>query len=453
MMEDITARKEAEGRVRHLAYYDALTALPNRASLQARLAEAVGEAKSRNGPLALLLMNLHNFRDINDTLGHVNGDALLRQVAASLSEALWESDLVASLGGDEYAILLARLASRNDIDLVLGKISDALERPFTVAGIPVNVDASLGIALFPEHGDNPELLWQHADVALRAAREKHLSYLFYGRSLDHYDPQKLALLGGLAAAIGRNELVLHYQPKIDLATESTVGVEALVRWQHPVHGLVAPDQFVPLAERTQLINPLTTWVLASALRQGRTWHESGLTLELSVNLSARNLHNPTLGGEILDLARGFGFPLERLTTEVTETAIMADPALAKAVLTELEQAGIRLSIDDFGIGQSSLSYIKDLPVSRMKIDKSFVMSMGEARNAAIVRSAIELAHNLGFQVTAEGVENEQACRELRNLGCDFAQGYYFARPMPAQQFDAWLKESRWGLHGKVPTPI
>jgi diguanylate cyclase (GGDEF)-like protein/PAS domain S-box-containing protein len=452
MVEDITARKEAEERVRHLAYHDALTDLPNRVALEARLAEAVGEAKSRRGSLALLLMNLHNFRDINDTLGHVNGDALLRQVAGKLREALWQSDLVASLGGDEYAILLARLASRDDIDLVLGKITVALDRPFTVAGIPVSVEASLGIALYPEHGDNPELLWQHADVALRAAREKHVSPLFYARDLDHYDPRKLALLGELAGAITRDELVLHYQPKIDLATEATVGVEALVRWQHPVHGLIFPDQFVPLAERTQLINPLTTWVLAHALRQGRAWHESGQVLELSVNLSARNLHNPHLGGEILALARSLRFPLERLTLEVTESAIMADPALAKAVLAELEQAGIRLSIDDFGIGQSSFAYLKDLPVSRMKIDKSFVMGFGEPRNAAIVRSAIELAHNLGFQVTAEGVEDEKACRELRQLTCDLAQGYYFARPMPAEQFAAWLKDSRWKVAPKNSFP-
>ena len=447
MVEDITARKEAEERVRHLAYYDALTNLPNRASLHARLAEAVGQAKSRNGPLALLLMNLHNFRDINDTLGHVNGDALLRQVAAELRDALWQSDLVASLGGDEYAILLARLASRDDIDLVLGKIAGSLERPFTVAGIPVNVEASLGIALFPEHGDNPELLWQHADVALRAAREKHVSPLFYARDLDHYDPRKLTLLGELAAAIARDELVLYYQPKIDLATEATVGVEALVRWQHPVRGLIFPDQFVPLAERTQLINPLTSWVLAQALRQGQAWQEMGLTLELSVNLSARNLHNPNLGGEILALARSLRFPLERLTLEVTESAIMADPELAKSVLAELEDAGIRLSIDDFGIGQSSFSYLKDLPVSMMKIDKSFVMGFGEPRNAAIVRSAIELAHNLGLEVTAEGVESEQACRELRRLACDLAQGYYFARPMPVEQFAAWLGDSRWKIRG------
>jgi diguanylate cyclase (GGDEF)-like protein len=395
-------------------------------------------------------MNLHNFRDINDTLGHANGDVLLRQVAASLRDALRESDLVACLGGDEYAILLARLGSRDDIDLVLAKIADSLARPFEVAGVPVNVEASLGIALFPEHGDNPDLLWQHADVALRAARERHVSHLFYGQGIDHYDPQKLALLGELSGAMASNQLALYYQPNIDLGTGIAIAAEALLRWPHPVHGMIPPDRFVPMTERTHLIHALTTWVLTSALRQGEAWRRTGMPLQISVNLSAHNLHNPALAREILDLARSSRFPLECLTLEITESAIMADPALARAVLTELHDAGIQLSIDDFGIGQSSLAYLKDLPISRMKIDKSFVIGFEEPRNAAIVRSAIELAHNLGLKVTAEGVENERSWRELQKLGCDLAQGYYFATPMPVDQFTAWLRESQWSLPGAPP---
>jgi diguanylate cyclase (GGDEF)-like protein len=385
-------------------------------------------------------MNLNNFREINNTLGHQNGDALLRQVAATLQATLWESDMVACLGGDEFAVLLARLADHRDIELVLQKILGALRRPVSVVGVPINVEASFGIAIYPEHGEAAETLWQRADIALRAAKEKQRDFLVYRPDIDHHDPSHLALLGELGAAIDRNELVLHYQPTLHLASGRAIGAEALVRWQHPVRGLVYPDGFVPLAERTQLINPLTACVLANALRQGQVWEREGLPLSLSVNLSARNLQEPELGARIVELARSSRFPLQRLTVEVTETAIMADSALAKKVLTVLHEAGISISMDDFGIGQSSLAYLKDLPISRMKIDKSFVMGFGEARNAAIVRSAVALAHNLGLGVTAEGVENEETLVELREMGCDLAQGYYIARPMPVDRASAWFRE-------------
>jgi diguanylate cyclase (GGDEF)-like protein/PAS domain S-box-containing protein len=450
MVQDITTRRQAEERVAQLAYYDPVTELPNRASLQRALDGAIAAAAPARQPLALLLVNLSNFGDINNTLGHRNGDALLRAVARGLRETLRGTDLVASLGGDEFAVLLGRLAQRSDIDLVMGKIEESLRQPAHIAGVPVQVESSIGIALYPDHGDSAELLWQHADVALRAARRAHRGSLLYSREIDHYEPQRLALLGELAPAIERGELVLHYQPKVDLASGRAVAVEALVRWQHPAHGLLAPDRFLVDAERTQLINPLARWVLAHALAQCRAWDEAGLPLGLSVNLSARNLLDPQLAATILRLAAEARFPLERLTMEITESAIMADPVLARNVLGELHGAGILISIDDFGIGQSSLAYVKDLPIGKMKIDKSFVMALGEGRNLAIVRAAIELGRSLGLQVTAEGVEDERAMRALRELGCDLGQGYFFSRPLPAGGLEPWLRGSRWACRAQAP---
>jgi diguanylate cyclase (GGDEF)-like protein/PAS domain S-box-containing protein len=443
MVEDVSARKEAEDRVRHLAYYEPVTGLPNRASLRDALRRFMDDARARKRPLALLLANLNSFREINDTLGHHNGDDLLRQVAASLRAMGGEADMVACLGGDEYALLLTRISGSPDVEAVVERITAALRRPLGIAGIPVNVEASLGIALFPDHGDTPDLLWQHADVALRAAKAREQDRLFYQPEIDHYDPRRLALLGQLREAIERDQLVLHYQPKIDLRAGVTVAVEALVRWQHPAHGLIYPDSFVALAERTHLINPLTTWVLVSALGQGQAWRSAGLKLDLSANLSARNLHDPGLCAAILELAQRSRFPLEHLTVEITESAIMADPAHARNVLAQLHHAGIGLAMDDFGIGQSSLAYLRDLPISRLKIDRSFVTGFANPRNAAIVRSAIGLGHNLGLPVTAEGVEDERTMLALRDMGCDLGQGYYFAKPMPADLLADWLGESPW----------
>jgi len=434
---------EKEEKVLDLAYHEPITHLPNRAALQGRLARAIEDAAAGGQALALLLMNLNHFRDINDSLGHQNGDLLLKHVADTLLKTLWGSDQVASLGGDEFAILLPRLADKSHIDLVLAKIETSLNDPVVLAGVPVNVEATLGIALFPDHGTTADLLWQHTDVALRTAKERHEPHLFYSAAIDHYDPKRLALVGELRDAIDAGQLLLHFQPKIDLRSGRAVAVEALVRWKHPSRGLIPPDQFIPLAEQTGLINPLTNWVVTAALRCGRELDRQELPVQISINLSARNLHHADFRRKTLELVRTSGFPTDRLIMEITESAIMADPQRAKAVLDELSRAGIRLSMDDFGIGQSSLSYLKDLPISRMKIDKSFVMEFAQPRNAAIVRAAIELAHNLGLAVTAEGVEDEPTMQELRKLGCDLAQGYFFCKPVPMEMLMDWLRQSRW----------
>ncbi|MEO6603577.1 MAG: EAL domain-containing protein [Polyangiaceae bacterium] len=446
LMQDISERRQGQLKIEQLAYHDPVTTLPNRTALAKALAEAVAKMGTGDPDLVLLLLNLNYFRDINDSLGHQNGDLLLRRVAERLRAVVGDLGRVASLGGDEFAVLLPRVNALSEVDSLLRSVHDSLQSPIDLSGIPIRLETTVGIAVCPRDGGTPDLLWQHADVALRTAKEQHDPHCFYHPRINHYDPDRLALIGELRVALAEDQLVLHYQPKLDLRSGRTVGIEALVRWKHPSRGMIFPDTFIPLAERTGLINPLTTWVVVAALRQGLELLRAGLPLDLSVNLSARNLHDPGFCKELLTLVDAVGFPLSRLTLEITETAIMADPARAKAVLGELHEAGIHLSMDDFGIGQSSLTYLKDLPITKMKIDKSFVMGFEEPRNLCIVRSAIDLGRNLGLNVTAEGIEAEATYHSLRELGCDLGQGYFFSKALAPEPLVEWLRQSRWGVN-------
>lgn len=443
MISTYLDHRHAERKAARLAYYEPVTGLPNRAFVTERLTTIVEAAADAGHAMALLLVNLSQFRDINNTLGHRNGDEVLRHVARVLRETLREEDLLASLGGDEFVILLPRLADRGTIDRVITDIEDALDQPTKVAGVPVKLEGSIGVALFPEHGDTGELLWQHADVALRVAKDTNRDHLLYSPQIDHYQPQRIALLGELPQAMADDQLVLHYQPKIDLKTGKTVWVEALVRWEHPSRGQIPPDSFIPLAERTQLINSLTRWVLKAALGEYRRWYGQGLQLGICVNLSARNLLDPQLCAEIPGIAEATGIPLERLVLEITESGVMADPERAKRALRDLSSQGVQFSIDDFGVGQSSLAYLKDLPASKVKIDKSFIIGLTEHRNHAIVRGMIELGHSLGLEVTAEGVEDDATRLALQELGCDLGQGYFFTKPLPAENMTQWMARSSW----------
>lgn len=442
-MQDISERKRDAMRIEQLAYFEPVTGLPNRAALHRDLARAI-DTLAAGQELSLLLLNLNYFRDINDSVGHHNGDLALRGVAGRLSDAIGNSGLVASLGGDEFAVLLPRVRTDTDIERAVGAVHDSLQTPIDLGGIPIKLDATIGVARCPDDGTEPTMLWRHADVALRTAKERHAPHFYYQSAFDHYDPTRLALIGDLRAAIAADQLLLHYQPKIDLATGRTVGLEALVRWKHPARGLVFPDTFIPLAERTGLINPLTNWVVVAALRYGAELSRGGVPLDLSVNLSARNLHDPRFCRGLLEQVEKAGFPLSRLTLEITETAIMADPTRAKSALAELHHAGIHLSMDDFGIGHSSLTYLKDLPITKMKIDKSFVIGFDQPHNVAIVRSAIDLGRNMNLSVTAEGIEDEATYLALKELHCDLGQGYYFSKPLPVDGLSAWLRDSRWG---------
>lgn len=446
IVREITERKAQAAVLEYQALHDALTDLPNRTLLYDRLQQAILSGHRQSRPLALLLMDLDRFKDVNDTLGHHYGDILLQQVGERLRGVLRESDTVARLGGDEFAILLSALADVKDIPLVAGKILQALEAPFILEGHLLDIGASIGIALFPDHGEYADLLIQRADVAMYLAKQAGGGYAVYSSEQDQNSPRRLALRGELRHAIENGDLFLLYQPKINLQTSRVIGVEALVRWRHPRLGTIPPDQFIPLAEHTGLIKPLTLWVLNAALSQCRAWREAGAELAVAVNLSARNLQDPQVSDQIADLLETWSIPPQMLELEITESVIMADPARAMEILTRLSKKGVRLSIDDFGTGYSSLGYLKKLPVDEIKIDKSFVKEMAvDGDDTVIVRSIVDLAHNLGLQVIAEGVEDQETWDALVILGSDAAQGYFMSRPIPADELGRWLKASPWHL--------
>jgi diguanylate cyclase (GGDEF)-like protein len=430
-------------RAVHDSLHDALTGLPNRTLLADRLGQAL-RADSRMGTCTgLLLLDLDRFKQINDTFGHHYGDELLTQVGPRLASVVRDVDTVARLAGDEFVVLLPEVGSVADATAVAAKLRAALETPFHVEGIDLDVEASVGVVLSGEHGQDVATLLKRADIAMYAAKAQNLGVSVYDPSFDGHSPAKLALLGDLRRALERGEFVLHYQPQVSLSTGDVVGAEALVRWQQPEHGLVYPDEFIPVAEHTGLIGPLTRHILDTALAQARTWSDAGRALTVSVNLSARNLLDQGLPGQVAALLSAHGVAPELLELEVTESAIMTEPARAQKVLEQLSRLGIRISIDDFGAGYTSLGQLKNLPVTELKIDRSFVTTMIEdPSNALIVRSVIDLGHSLGFTLVAEGVETEQILAALAGAGCDVAQGYHLSRPITATAFDTWCAGRR-----------
>ncbi len=446
MLKDVTERKQAEEALAHQALHDALTSLPNRNLLHDRLDQAILSARREDRSLALFLIDLDRFKEVNDTFGHHYGDLLLKQVGPRLRGALRESDTVARLGGDEFAVLLPACAEMEAAKVTAGKLLGALEEPFVVEGQTLTISGSMGVVLYPDHGEDVQTLMRRADVAMYAAKRDGQGYSIYAIEQDQHSAGRLTLSSQLRQSIEANELVMHYQPKISLRTKQLIDVEALVRWQHRERGLIGADHFVPLAEQTGLIKPLSQWVLKNVLEQCRAWQAAGLHMGVAINVSMRNLHDPELPDQIAELLEGCDFPPNMLRLEITETALMTNPARTMEVVTRLSGLGVHLSIDDFGTGYSSLAYLKRLPVREIKIDKSFVRDMASNENdAVIVRSTIDLGHNLGLEVVAEGVETREALDQLTELGCDLAQGYYMARPMAADRLDKWLRESSWGL--------
>ena len=440
-LRDVSERTNLERTLTEQAFSDQLTGLPNRALLQDRTEQVLRTAARHGGSAALLLIDLDRFKEVNDTLGHHHGDMLLQQVAERLTGVLRDSDTVARLGGDEFAVLLPQVQSVADAIAAAEKITAALDAPFTLDGLSLEVDGSVGVAVYPDHADDPAQLLQRADVAMYAAKTGHVSYAVYDPALDRHDPQRLGLLGQLRRAIAGGELVVYYQPKADAGSGAVLGVEALVRWEHPEYGLVAPDEFIPLAETTGLIRTLTSFVLATALRDCRAWRDAGHDISVAVNVSARCLLDLELPLEIQRLTTELDVPTDRLVVEITESVIMSDPNRALEVLNRLHALGVRLSIDDFGTGYSSLAYLKNLPVQELKVDRSFVTHMRDRQSElAIVRSTVDLGHNLGMHVVAEGVEDAATWQELNALGCDEIQGYFLGRPMPADTVVDWLSE-------------
>ena len=434
-------RRQSEANA-HQALHDALTELPNRTLFRDRVGQAMVAARRDGSELAVMLIDLDRFKEINDTLGHHNGDLFLQQVGPRLRGALREVDSIARLGGDEFGILLPGVANDESASLIAGKIRRALEQPFQLGELTLSIEASIGIALYPAHAADVDTLIQRADVAMYHAKEAHGGWEVYAEERDQYTPKRLAMLGELRHAIDAGQLVLHYQPEADLQTGSVNAVEALVRWNHPRHGLLYPDEFIPLAEHTGLIGPLTVYVLDAALRQCRQWKDAGLDLTVSVNLSARNLLDVELPEVIDHLLAELNLEPGSLRLELTENSIMADPKRAAEILERLREIGVGLAIDDFGAGYSSLAYLKRLPVDELKIDKSFVMNMSTDENdAVIVRSTVDLGRNLSLRVVAEGVETEEVWHALAGLGCHLAQGYFLTKPIPAEALTAWFRDA------------
>jgi diguanylate cyclase (GGDEF)-like protein/PAS domain S-box-containing protein len=435
----VVERRRAEEEVRHQALHDSLTGLPNRTLLGDRLEHALS-ASSRDGTrVGLLLLDLDGFKDVNDSLGHHAGDQLLRQVGERLVDVLRASDTVSRLGGDEFAVCLPDVSSTAEASAIAAKLLTVLQKPFELAEMAVTVSASVGVAVSGEHGQEPSLLLQRADIAMYRAKRARCGWALYDTATDEAHRHRLAVLAELRDAADLGELEMHYQPLIDLRSGRVEHVEALVRWSHPVRGLISPADFIPLAEQSGLIHPLTAWVLGAAIEQARAWERDGLSMSIAVNLSAVVLTDPTLPGQITGMLADAGLSNGRLIVEITESVIAEEGV--RDALQRLSEAGVTLAVDDFGTGYSSLAWLRTLPVHQLKIDRTFVTGMvGDPKDIAIVRSVVQLAHSLGLVVIAEGVETAEVADLLGDLGADIGQGYFFCYPKPAAQLERWLAD-------------
>ncbi len=447
---DITARKAAEEtarsreeRIHYLAYHDPLTDLPNRSLLLDRLSQALAQAERDSTQVAVLFTDLDRFKIVNDTLGHPAGDELLRQVALRLRSTLREGDTIARLSGDEFVILLPRIAEARDVARVAAKALGMVTAPFTVLGHELHISGTIGVSLFPKDGADPETLLKHADTALYQAKDRGRNqYQFFDARMNAHAQERLLLENGLRRAIEREEFVLHYQPQIDLQTDAVTGVEALIRW-HPEQRTVLPGEFIPIAEETGLIAEIGEWVLRTACRQAREWEAAGLPpVRMAVNLSIRQLRRGGFPARVWAILRETGLAPQRLELEITESSLMVDPEQIIKTLHELRDMGIQLAMDDLGAGYSSLAYLKRLPLDRIKIDRSFVRDIPEdADDVAIVQAILAMARQLNIRVVAEGVETPAQGRFLRDHRCEEAQGFAFSRPLPADACAAFLAKT------------
>ena len=445
LMEDTTDSKLAIERLHTLATTDALTGLLNRTLLYDRLQQTLSQSqRNRKHTAALLLMDLDHFKEINDTLGHSAGDVILIEAGKRIRASLRDGDSIARLGGDEFAVLISLDANSTVIDRVADKIQACFQAPFLYEQNQLYLGVSIGVARYPDNGSDADTLMSRADVAMYSNKGSGLPFSYYNSKDDPNTQDRLQLASELRHAIKEQQLELYYQPKIGFRSKEITGTEALIRWNHPERGLLEPAQFLPLAERCGLIQPITEWVLAEAAQQCRCWSDKGYHIPMAINLSTRAFQNPDLVLDISNALKRTKIAPGLLEIEITEHELMADIDYASDVLRNLSDLGIRIAIDDFGTGYSSLSYLKQLPLDTLKIDKSFVLNLTQNDNdAVIVRSMLDLAHNLGRLVVAEGIEQKDAWDMLHVLGCDDAQGYYISRPLPAIQLEAWLQSSSW----------
>lgn len=433
---------EREEEILKLAYADALTELPNRALFDDRLNASVARGQHTDERFAVVILDLNRFKYINDVLGHESGDFVLKEVANRLKTTLRPYDTVARLGGDEFALLLQDVEDEA-INAAVKRIEQAFEEPVTLNNQPIDIGCSIGVAKYPEHGEDASTLLRRADMAMYSAKRLDASFAFYAPDLDEHREEHLSLLGELKRAIELDELQLFFQPKITLGDTSVLSVETLIRWQHPVRGLIPPNEFIPFAEHTGAIRLVTRWLITKALVQASSWGDEGLDIKMSVNISTRDLLDPDFSGFVSKRLKENNVEPEMICMEITESALMQDPVRARRTVEELHKLGVSISIDDYGTGYSSLAYVKNLPVNELKIDREFIKNMiNNKQDIAIVRSTIELGHNLGLKVVAEGIEREEEMQMLKEFGCDQAQGYLISKALTASDMEAWISDNR-----------
>lgn len=436
-----------EKKTNYVSTHDPLTDLPNRVLFYDRVERAIFQANTHNKVLSILLIEIDNFKEIYDTLGRNSSDLVLKQVSTRLQGVSRERDSVAKIDGNVFGILVVNTDDLSGPEQLARYIQKAMEPPFIVERLQVGVHSNVGIVNFPEHGEDVDMLVQKAGVALHMAQGSNKGYALYKSSFDTHSPQRLTLMSDLRHAIERNGLELFYQAKVSISTGKLYGAEALLRWYHPKYGFISPEEFVPMAERTRMIKQLTTWVLKQTFRDCADWHKQGIDLKISVNLSTKDLQDPELPDLIAGISASAGIKPEWIMLEITEGSVMNDPESALGIIERLHCMGYQFSIDDFGTGYSSLAYLKKMPLTELKIDKSFVMDiMSSDNDAVIVKATINLAHTLGLQVTAEGVESEEIMAKLKEYGCDIAQGYYLNKPLAVKDFNQWMSSSDWKIN-------
>ena len=433
-----------EKQADHVSTHDPLTDLPNRALFYDRVEQAILSADSQNQLIFILLIEIENFQDIYDTLGRNSSDIVLKQISARLNGVSRERDAIAKIDSNVFGFLIINIANIAIAERLAQAIQQVMEPPFIINRLKLSVHTNIGIVHFPAHGDDVDTLVQRAGVALHMAQHSSGGYCIYEPSFDKYSPKKLTLMSELRNAIKRDELEMFYQAKVSIQTGQLWGAEALVRWNHLTHGAVSPDEFIPMAEHTRAIKHVTLWVLQRAFRTCADWHKQGFDIKISVNLSSKDLHDPELPDIIASVAASTAIKPEWIMLEIIEGSVMNDPESALEIIERLHAMGYQFAIDDFGTGYSSLAYLKQMPLSELKIDKSFVMGIINNENDdIIVKATINLAHNLGFQVTAEGVESKEIMAKLKDYGCDMAQGYYLNKPLSVKDFTQWMSAYEW----------
>ncbi len=437
----------------HKETHDTLTNLPNRVLFYEKLQDAINASKQNNTHISVVFMDLDNFKFINEQFGNSNGDLILKYFATRLCHQVSKKEQIARMGGDEFAIIVYDDAEGRATSAIIKRIKKLLESTFEIDEKHIEISASMGISCYPKHGKDADNLIQYAEIAMYSAKQNPKGYMFYSNALRQDNPHRLSLLSELRQTINHGGLDLYFQPKININTKKTIAVEVLVRWSHPKYGNISPEEFIPLAERSRLIRPMTDWVILQSLKRLKAWHTAGIKIEMSINISAKDLEDPAFLKILTKAVNSSGVNPAALTIEITESCVMQDPDKSMSILHSMKEIGVNLSIDDFGTGYSSLAYLSHLPVNELKIDKSFVKGMLEnANNLLIVNATIDLGHNLNLKVTAEGIEDDLTFNKLAEMGCDIAQGYYMSPPLPENKLIEWLSESKWSIQ-TLESPI